>query len=92
MLLGSGGDLLAVAGLVKVVTRADSGRGAQDTGDGGFLLTGESLALFGRTGATGGSLLANTPLHAFDAVVCEDLVLVNEEQTVCHFSISCVER
>ena len=91
MLLSQSGNLLAVAGLVQVVSNANSSSGAENSCNSGLLLAGEPLALLGGTGAPGGALLANAPPHTFDAVVREDLVLIDEEDVVGHSCLRVLE-
>ena len=76
---------------MQVVATADGSGRAENARNSGLLLTREPLALLGGTGASGGPLLANAPAHTLDAVVCEDLVLVDEEDVAGHSCLRVLE-
>ena len=76
---------------MQVVATTDSRSRAENACNGGLLLAGEPLALLGGTRATGGALLMNAPAHTLDTVVCEDLVLIDEEDVTGHSCLRVLE-
>ena len=76
---------------MQINASTDSSSEAECSSNSALLVTRKTLALLGRTGASGGTLLANAPMHAFDAMVGEDLVLVDEEDVAGHSCLRVLE-